>query len=86
MLGETGRYTNTVLDLLKGFSFIDRFTVRPVSETHKKSLLSMEKARYEYGKFKTFTNVLNGSVMYIVNTADFGIIAFLLSTGSISAG
>lgn len=86
MLGETGRYTNTVLDLLKGFSFIDRFTVRPVSETHKKSLLSMEKARYEYGKFKTFTNVLNGSVMYIVNTAAFGIIAFLLSTGSISAG
>ena len=46
----------------------------------------MEKARYEYGKFKTFTNVLNGSVMYIVNTAAFGIIAFLLSTGSISAG
>lgn len=46
----------------------------------------MENARYAYGKYKTFANVLNGSVMYIVNTAAFGIIAILLCEGSITAG
>lgn len=86
LLSETGKYTNTVMDLLKGFSFINRYTEKAISNEHRRSLHSMEDARYAYGKYKTFANVLNGSVMYIVNTAAFGIIAILLSGGNITAG
>ncbi len=86
LLSETGKYTNTVMDLLKGFSFINRYTEKAIFDEHGKSLHLMENARYAYGKYKTFANVLNGSVMYIVNTAAFGIIAILLCEGSITAG
>lgn len=86
VLTETGKYTNKVIDLLKGFSFINRYTEKAVSSEHRNSLYLMEHARYAYGKYKTFANVLNGSVMYIVNTAAFGIIAILLCADSITAG
>ncbi len=86
LLTDTGRYTNTLIDLLKGFSFINHFTESNISKRHKEYLDEMEQSRYEFGKYKTFANVLNGSVMYIVNTAAFAIIAVLLCAGSITAG
>lgn len=86
LLKKTGVYTNTVFDLLSGISFVNHFTYEKVAARHKTSLQEMEDSRYEYGKFKTFTNVLNGSVMYIVNIAAFAIIAVLLCAGSITAG
>ena len=46
----------------------------------------MEDSRYSFGKFKTFVNVLNGMVMYMINISSFGIMAFLLYKGEITAG
>ncbi len=86
LLKKTGIYTNKVFDLLSGISFVNHDTFEKVAARHNDSLYEMEKSRYEYGKFKTFTNVLNGSVMYIINTAAFAIIAVLLCAGSITAG
>ena len=57
-----------------------------MNREHVKHLNRMENARFKYGSFKTFTNVLNGSVMYVVNIAAFAIIAVLLCAGSITAG
>ncbi|WP_459541917.1 ABC transporter ATP-binding protein, partial [Parvimonas micra] len=37
-------------------------------------------------KFKTFVNVLDGIVMYMINISSFGIMAFLLYKGEITAG
>ncbi len=81
-----GAYTNTVLDLLTSFTFVDPFTLIPINQKHKKELHKMEHIRYSYGTYKTFANVLNGSTMYVVNIAAFAIIAILLSLGKISAG
>lgn len=86
LLNNTGEYTNKVIDLLKGFSFINSITIRSINQEHVKNLNKMENARYKYGSYKTFTNVLNGSVMYVVNIAAFAIIAVLLCLGSITVG
>ena len=86
LLNATGEYTKTVVDLLSGFSFVDLFTYKNVNKMHNKKLLRLEQTRYEFGKFKTFTNVLNGVVMYIVNITAFAIIATLLSMGIITVG
>lgn len=86
VLAFTGKYTNKLIDLLEGFSFINRFTRKSINEEHIASLTQMEESRYAYGSYKTFANVLNGSVMYMVNVAAFGIIAVLLCVGSITAG
>ena len=86
LLTYTGEYTSKLIDLLEGFSFINKFTNTSIKREHALSLEQMENARYAYGSYKTFANVLNGSVMYILNTAAFGIIAILLCAGSITAG
>lgn len=86
LLANTGEYTNKVMDLLKGFSFINRTTIKSFNNEHSRHLDKMENSRYSYGSYKTFANVLNGSVMYIVNTAAFAIIAVLLCMGSITVG
>lgn len=86
LLSKTGIYSNVVIDLLKGFSFINHSTINSISGEHFRYLEKMERARYDYGKFKSFTNVLNGSVMYIVNTAAFAIIAVLLYANAITVG
>ena len=86
LLNDTGEYTNKVMDLLKGFPFVNLITIKSMNREHVKHLNRMENARFKYGSFKTFTNVLNGSVMYVVNIAAFAIIAVLLCAGSITAG
>ncbi len=67
LLSETGRYTSKVIDLLRGYPLVNKDTRLNMEKRHKNSLLRMESVRYKYGSYKTFVNVLNGSIMYIIN-------------------
>lgn len=86
LLYKTGNYYGKVIDLLKGYPLVNRDTFAYIEKRHHLSLVDMEDSRYKYGKFKTFVNVLNGSVMYIVHIASFGIVSFLLFKGYIKVG
>ncbi len=86
LLERTGIYTTRVLDLLRGYPMVSRDTYGNISNRHKQELEQMEEARYDYGKFKTFANTLNGSVMYVIDIAAFAIIAVLLFRGNITVG
>lgn len=86
LLLHTGTYTTKVLDLLKGYPMVSRDTCSSISNRHKRAVGEMEDARYDYGKFKTFTNVLNGSIMYIIDISTFAVIAVLLFQRNITAG
>lgn len=86
LLGETEKYNTKVLDLLGGYFLVNKDTYKGIYRCHDLVLEEMENARYRYGKYKAFTNVLNGSVMYVVNTAAFAIIAILLFKGNITVG
>ncbi|MCI5997322.1 MAG: ABC transporter ATP-binding protein [Peptoniphilaceae bacterium] len=46
----------------------------------------MEESRYDFGKYKTFVNVFNASVMNLINISSFVIIAYLLYKKEITAG
>lgn len=86
LLRETGIYTAKVLDLLKGYQMVSSDTEKRINARHRKSLCQMENARYDFGKFKTFTNVLNGSVMYLSNTIAVAVLAYFLFRGQITGG
>ncbi len=86
LLDDTASYNSKIIDLLSGYSFINCFTYRNIEKNHKKSLDEMEDSRFSFGKFKTFVNVLNGTVMYLINISSFAIMAFFLYKGEITAG
>lgn len=86
LLNITGNYITKVIDLLKGYPLVNNKTSEAIANRHESSLDKMETARYDYGKFKTFVNVFNGSVMYLINISTFIIIAILLYRREISVG
>lgn len=86
LLKKTGEYTAEVLDLLGGYPVVSSDTAAQMDDRHRKSLNETENARYDFGKFKTFTNVFNGSVMYLSNTVAVAALAYFLFRGQITAG
>lgn len=86
LLLDTSFYNSKIIDLLSGYSFINCFTYKNIVNSYEKSLNKMEESRYDFGKFKTFVNVLNGIVMYMINISSFVIIAFLLYKKEITKG
>lgn len=86
LLKKTEEYTAKVLDLLGGYSVVSSDTQSRMDARHEKSLSETETARYSFGKFKTFTNVFNGSVMYLSNTIAVAALAYFLYRGRITAG
>ena len=86
LLDDTASYNSKIIDLLSGYAFINCFTYKNINKNYEISLSKLEESRYNFGKFKTFVNVLNGLVMYMINISSFGIMAFLLYKGEITAG
>lgn len=86
LLSDTAFYNSKIIDLLSGYNFINCFTYKNIDKNYKNSLYRMEDSRYKFGKFKTFVNVLNGVVMYMINIVSFIIIAFLLYKREITTG
>ncbi len=86
LLNNTGKYTSKVLDLLGGYHLVNSVTYKEIVCKHDDSLSTMEDSRYQYGSFKTFVNILNGSVMYIINAGAFVSIAVFLMQGRITVG
>ena len=86
LLNKNGRYINKVNDLLQGYGSINKDTWKQVAARHDKESGSLEAARLSFGTYKTFTNVLNGSVMYLIDISAFAILVILLAFSKITAG
>lgn len=86
VLEKTGSYTEKSMDLLDGYQLINENTLQNIKDSHYDQLKDLEDSRLNFGKYKAFTNVFNGSVMYIINILSFIAIAILLSQGKITAG
>lgn len=86
LLEATGYYISKVNDLLAGYPLINQYTKKGVAKRHYRSLDEMEEGRYAYGKYKSFVNIFNGSMMYLIDISAFIIIVLLLVKGQITAG
>ena len=86
LLEETGRYISKTNDLLSGHFVVNSYTVKGMMQRHNRQLNEMEESRYDYGKYKSFVNVFNGTMMYLIDISAFIVIAVLLAKGQITAG
>ncbi|GCD12360.1 hypothetical protein Ctaglu_39830 [Clostridium tagluense] len=85
-LNAVGSYIGKITDLLEGFKNANYETRDKLLTEHNKTMVETENKRLAYGSFKTFTNVLNGSFMYLLDISAFVTIAILLLYSKISIG
>lgn len=85
-LEAVAAYTDTVRDLLSGFRFVNGETRGSISERHKISIENTEEKEYQFGKSKTFTNVVTGSSMYLLQSIVFAVLGILLFQKQITLG
>ena len=86
LLHATGKYLAKLNDLMQGFYSMSGATKAGVINRHHTELAELEKSRLQYGTFKTFVNVFNGSVMYLIDIVSFAAIAIFLAKGTITVG
>ena len=86
VLNENGLYVAKVNDLLSGHMLVNSQTENGFIKRHSVALEKLEDSRLSYGKYKSFVNVFNGSIMYVIDIAAFIAIAFFLVSGQITAG
>lgn len=85
-LSAMASYVDTLLDLLSGFKFVNDETRNSISQRQNKTLMDTEGKLYEFGKFKTFANVLSGSSMYFLELIVFASIGLMLFKQNITMG
>lgn len=83
---QTGKYMSRVKDLLEGFKLINSKTRTSISEVHDSQLGLTERTQYKFGRFRTFSNVLNGYIMDIISLSAFVVVGLLLYKNEISIG
>jgi len=81
-----GKYTNIIQDLLGGFKAINIMSRVNISRYHKRNLVETEQKLYDYGKYNTFTNVISGSSMYLLEIIVLVSISVLLLLSRITIG
>lgn len=86
LLNKNGKYINKVNDLLQGYGSINKDTWKQVAARHERESDGLEMARLSFGAFKTFANVLSGSVMYVIDISAFVILVVLLAFSKITVG
>lgn len=86
LLSRNGMYISKVNDLLQGYGNLNKDNKDNVVKRHENESDKLEKARFSFGSYKTFVNVFNGSVLYLIDIATFVILIFLLASAQITVG
>ena len=63
-LTAMANYTDTIRDLLSGFRLVNHETREAISQRHLDSIEQTEETEYQFGKYKTLTNVVTGSSIF----------------------
>lgn len=85
-LKTLGEYISKITDLFKGNSGLDAESKQAVQKYHGVILKKTEGSKFQWGKFKTLTNILNGFVMDWVSLVTFLGIGILYIRGEITIG
>lgn len=85
-LNALASYIDKVKDILEGFKNVNYETKPYILADHNKTLHETENKLLFYGKFSTFTNIFNGSFMYLLDIVAFSTVAVLLLKSKITVG
>lgn len=85
-LTAMANYTDTIRDLLSGFRLVNHETREAISQRHCDSIEQTEETEYQFGKYKTLTNVVTGSSMYFLQSIVFAVLGYLLFQRQITVG
>lgn len=85
-LTAMANYTDTIRDLLSGFRLVNHETREAISQRHLDSIEQTEETEYQFGKYKTLTNVVTGSSMYFLQSIVFAVLGYLLFQKQITVG
>jgi ABC-type multidrug transport system fused ATPase/permease subunit len=83
---QIGKYLTVFQDLLGGFKLISLVTRHQIERRYSEQLAINEDAQFAYGKYRTFSNVLNGFIMDFIGVTAFISVALLLIRGKITVG
>lgn len=79
-------YTSRVTEFYEAHSLVTKDTYLQIKKRHEDVLNDTAKARYKYGKKKSFAMVVNGSGYYFINSAVFILAGVLFVKGELTAG
>lgn len=85
-LDKMGVYVSKIKDLLEGFKLIKSKTRNNIFLEQEKYLKDTAKYRFQYGKFKSLTLVVNGAFIYLLHVISFVMVGYLLIKKEISIG
>ncbi len=81
-----GSYIEKLRDLFAGFREVNRKTQSAMGNEQSKVLRETEDSMLHYGKFSTFTHILNGGFLYAVNILSFISVGILFVLSKITLG
>ena len=85
-LDKMGEYVSKIKDLLEGFKLIKTSTKNNIIDEHEKTLKETSKFRFNYGKYKCISMLINGAFIYFLNITGFLVVAYLLYKNEITIG
>lgn len=83
---QYGYYTDVINDFYTGNAGLDDASKEGITKYHKNILEQTENKKLNFGKFKTFVNIVNGFVMDLVSLTAFMAVGYFLSKGEITVG
>lgn len=85
-LDKMGIYVARVKDILEGFKLIHSKTRENIFHEQERYLKDTAKFRFQYGKFKSLSMVINGAFIYLLHIISFAMVGYLLIKKEISIG
>lgn len=85
-LDKMGIYVSKIKDLLEGFKLIHSKTRGSIFQEQEKYLKDTAEFRFQYGKLKSLSMVINGAFIYLLHIISFAMVGYLLIKKEISIG
>lgn len=85
-LDKLAEYLGRAQDILLAFTNVNKQSKPYIMKHYDEKLIEAEDSMEHYGKFRAFSVVLNGTAMFLLGIATFGIVGALLALREITMG
>lgn len=79
-------YNHVLLDLLSGYKYVSRKTVKTIEKRHQTSLTNAAEKRFNFGRFRVLSDMVNSVGTNLMNLCVFLVAGLLLIRGELTLG